>query len=231
MRKYFTMILAALFLVSCGSTKTFTTQDASTKYKIGDYYNQNGLEGIVVIVDNSGQHGTIMSLESCKKDWCSDKELKFETNAFYESDGQKNMEAIEKYVKENNVSWEKFPLFKWSKDLGEGWYIPSKDEALEIWYNINNNASYTYSKRNFKRFDRLQRKYGGDNLVDTRFYIGSKLPWIWKTSTEADGGNVYAVQFGLDFKSQLTVGIYSTIKAFPHMKNQGVHATRAIHKF
>lgn len=231
MKKNLLIILATLLLFSCGTSKVITNQDATTIYKVGDYYDQNGLKGIVVIVDESGKHGTIMSLDSSKEDWCSDKELKFETNAFYENDGQKNMESIETYIKNNNVSWDKFPLFKWAKDLGEGWYIPSKEESLEIWYNMNNNGSYTYSKKNFKKFDKLQRGYGGDNLVDTRFYIGSKQPWVWKTSTEADGGNVYAVQFGFDFKSQLTVGIYSTIKAFPILKHQGVHATRAIHKF
>lgn len=232
MKKYLLVLLGAFMLVSCGTTKSVPTQNASTKYKVGDMYNQNGLKGIVVAVDASGQHGTIMSLESSNAKWCSNKDLKFETSAFYEDDGQKNMEIISKYIENNNISWSEFPLFSWAKSLGKGWYIPAKEETLTIWRNING-GSNTYSKSTFKAFDHKQQSYGGAPLIDMRFYIGSKQPWFWFTSTEADGGNVYAVQFGQDFKSLLTVGFHSTFSAFPALKNNPtlVYRSRAVHKF
>ena len=67
-------------------------------YNVGDFYNKNGVKGIVIKVDVSGEHGLIMSLDRFNGKWCSDKKAKFETNAFFEDDGQKNMEAIEKYL-------------------------------------------------------------------------------------------------------------------------------------
>ena len=32
-------------------------------YNIGDFYNKNGIKGIVIKVDASGEHGLIMSLD------------------------------------------------------------------------------------------------------------------------------------------------------------------------
>lgn len=51
-----------LFLIVLGATKTVNAQ-----YKFGDYYEKDGLKGIVVRVDDSGIHGLIMSLEKCAK--------------------------------------------------------------------------------------------------------------------------------------------------------------------
>lgn len=43
-------------IVSCGQQKD--------SYEVGDYYNFNGDKGVVVEVNDTKQHGTIMSLES-----------------------------------------------------------------------------------------------------------------------------------------------------------------------
>ena len=78
MRKNLILFVSAIILASCGTTSQLPTQSASTTYAIGDFYNQNGLKGIVVKVDDSGKHGTIMSLESSKDAWISNNDLKFE---------------------------------------------------------------------------------------------------------------------------------------------------------
>lgn len=72
-------------------------------YNVGDFYNKNGVKGVVVKVDASGEHGLIMSLDKFSGKWSSDKKAKFETNAFYEDDGEKNMKAIAKYLSERGV--------------------------------------------------------------------------------------------------------------------------------
>ena len=233
MKKWFIVLISVALLASCSTTKVLPTQSANTTYRIGDVYNQNGVKGIVVDVDNTGKHGIIMSIGSSDARWIASNDLKFETTSFYEDDGAKNMEVIAKYIKDNNKSWADFPLFNWARSLGEGWYIPSKEEALKIWKNING-GTMTYNKSTFKKFDENQRRYGGDNLVDTRFYIGSKQPWYWYTSTEAEEGNVYSVQFKQDFKSQLIVGFSATIDAFPAVKKPAfgnLYKSRAIYKF
>lgn len=231
MKKFLTIILGALLVVSCGSTAKLVSQSADTTYKVGDFYYQNGLKGIVVLVDASGKHGTIMSLTGTNAKWCEDKSLFFETNAYYEDDGKKNMDIISTYVKENGLSMSVFPLFAWAKQLGDGWYIASKNEALAIWKSINGGSS-RYNRSQFRDFDKKQRGYGGDNLVDTRFYIGTKQPFGWFTSTEAEGGLANYVQFGKDFKNSISFN--PEIGITPIKKSYSIKLylnTRAIHKF
>lgn len=81
------------------------------QYKIGDIYNEGGLKGIVVRVDDKGLHGIIMSLDRFGGKWYLNKKAKFLTDAFYEDDGEKNMAVIERYITENGQIWEMFPFF------------------------------------------------------------------------------------------------------------------------
>lgn len=226
MKKLITSAIAAITVMALG-----LSAQAATKYKIGDIYDVDGLKGVVVAVDASGEHGTIMTIEHSSEKWCSDKDQKFDTNLFYEDDGQKNMKLLASYIEESGSSWADYPLFNWARSLGEGWYIPAKDEVLQVWKNING-GSETYSKKAFKAFGKILKKSKGDGLIDNRPYIGTKQPWWWLTSTEGDGGQVYVVQFGNDFKSQITVGFHSTFKAFLIKKtySQAVRS-RAFHKF
>ena len=239
---FFLMSLCAFFFVGCGSSKSIPMQSASTTYKIGDMYNQNGLKGVVVKIDSDGKHGTIMSLEGSKAKWTSDKKFDFETNAFSEDDGQKNMETISKYVESGNATWEDFPIMNWARSLGEGWYIPSKAEAMEIWKNINEGSDEykfqltRFSKNAFQKFDHAQREYGGEKLVDDRYQIGTNEPYLWYTSTENEAGMAYAIQFDNSKASDVLMrGIGSSKFGFnPVPKCPGVssaYRSRAIHKF
>lgn len=237
----FVALVAIFALASCGSTKSIPAQSASATYKVGDMYNQNGVKGVVVKVDASGQHGILMSLEGSKEKWTSDKKFNFETSAFFEDDGQKNMEAIAKYIEAGNAEWSDFPVLNWARSLGEGWYIPAKDEAAEIWKNMSGGTGeYKWSashfvKNDFQKFDHAQREYGGAKLVDDRFRIGTQEPYIWYTSTEAEGGMVYCYQLAKDVKSSLTQGFGSTkFAATPFQKRPPLMVmwnSRAIRKF
>ncbi len=247
-KNYLLVALGALALVGCTATKTIPTQSSSTTYKVGDGFNQNGVTGIVVKVDASGKHGLVMSLKSSKEKWTSDSKFDYETNAFYEDDGEKNMEAISKYVASGKASWTDFPLMNWARSLGQGWYIPAKKEALEIWSNMNGEAdSYKWnpwlffdlihSNNKFEEFDKMQRKYGGDKLVNTS-YFGDKHPYIWMTSTEGEGGTVYGVQFDLtSVKGAFTLGLPGTTTKFAagiYKKRPPMMTgfkSRAVHKF
>ena len=77
MKSYLYLILLALAI----ATK------ANAQYKVGDYYENGTVKGIVIRVDNSGNHGLIMSLDKCAKKWLDDKDEKFNTTAYYEDDG------------------------------------------------------------------------------------------------------------------------------------------------
>ncbi len=98
----------------------------SGPYKVGDYYNENGKEGVVFWVDETGQHGKIVSLtETSRTPWASDeKELKILIGADDKENGANNMAKVQQIY-----DWQsKYPAFKWCADLGEGWYLPAIEE-------------------------------------------------------------------------------------------------------
>lgn len=166
------------------------------QYKVGDIYDCNGLKGLVVDVDETGSHGLIISLNESNKDWLSDKAHTMNTNAFFEEDGMKNLEAIEKYVTENNLSWDVFPLFAWARSLGDGWYIPSRVELNTIWKNLNG-GSFDFNKKAnklWKTYDKAIKKAGGDSFFCANAStMGFKMLAGMISSTEAEGGKIYTI--------------------------------------
>lgn len=212
--------------------------NVNAQYKVGDIYNENGLKGMVVKVEDGGAHGLIMSLNFYTKKWLADDEARFETEAFYEDDGQKNMDVIEKYIQTNNMSWSDFPIFEWAKSLGEGWYIPAKDELLEIGKNLNG-GSLTYNFKTMKNWSKIIKKNGGDELVDTGF-SGSDRPRNMYSSTEAEGGMVYTLWLKQKTGSIILQSRINkpkgTLEVIPMNKKHsggkmGGAGSRAVHKF
>ena len=172
------------------------TISANAQYKIGDICTLGNTGCLVVDVDASGQHGLVLSLKECDKDWLADMSLEMETNAFFEDDGMKNMEAIAKYVSENNLSWDKFPLFAWARSLGEGWYIPSRGELNTIWKNLNG-GNLDFNKKGcklWKQHDKAVKNAGGDSFFCSNVSTaGFKMMAGMISSTEAEGGKVYTI--------------------------------------
>ncbi len=121
MKKFILFVCALLIGVSVSGQKT---------YKVGDYYNENGKEGVVFWVDESGEHGKIVSLKESKKSlkWASSKkEYERRIGTDNRTDGEKNMAIVRQIP-----GWKrKYPAFAWCEKLGEGWYLPAVEE-LEI---------------------------------------------------------------------------------------------------
>ena len=102
----------------------------SAPYKVGDYYNDGKKEGVVFEVSADGKHGKIVSMtQAGKLQWSSDATQQGRlVRADNQTNGAVNM-AIIKAIS----GWEsKYPAFKWCADLGEGWYLPAKQELLTI---------------------------------------------------------------------------------------------------
>ena len=112
-------------------------------YKVGDYYNENGKEGVVFWVDETGKHGKIVSMTESSSQWSSnDTEQRRLIGADSETDGAKNM-AVVKQIPD----WQsKYPAFKWCADLGEGWYLPAKEELISI-YKVHFSVNKTLEDR------------------------------------------------------------------------------------
>ena len=161
---------------STGISTAVNGQPAQGPYKVGDYYNENGKEGVVFWVDASGEHGKIISLtESSKIQWASvESEQKRLIGADDEENGANNMAKVRQIY-----DWQsKYPAFKWCADLGEGWYLPAIEELklFTLDETVRNAINQTLATK------------GGTKIPD----IGMPHYWYW-SSTESN------VKFGGEF--------------------------------
>ena len=196
-------------------------------YNVGDFYNKNGVKGVVVKVDASGEHGLIMSLDKFSGKWSSDKKAKFETNAFYEDDGEKNMKAIAKYLSESSKTWDLFPYYEWCKNKGEGWYAPALDELTAIVTTLNGNVG-TYIESNVKRIETTITSNGGESLFGSvNWPSGGKVPFAMLSSTEGNKGKIFLALF-------VQTSPFGAPKVMVAEFSKGWHrnlGSRAVHKF
>ncbi|MBO7219754.1 MAG: hypothetical protein J6V21_01040 [Alistipes sp.] len=144
-------------------------------YAIGDIYDKDGVRGIVVLLQDGGRHGVVMSLDEACLAWCKlhRKVMKDNTLATNNSDGMVNMQAIEKYIVKHNFLWSDFPAFEWCRNKGEGWYLPSINE---LWCagTMYMGGTRTASNRTLrKRFNDNLKGAGGVPVSDLMFYHSS----------------------------------------------------------
>lgn len=127
-------------IVLCTGVKpTFQTDyshlpPASRAYELFDYYNENGVEGIVVEVADGGRHGKIIALRENKCKFAEDNVIEpFSTGCTSLADGETNCRILSNKLAANStLSVDDFPAHKWASSLGAGWYIPSYGEMLRI---------------------------------------------------------------------------------------------------
>lgn len=237
-------ILFAIAAIICALTVN------AKGYKVGDYYEEGNVKGIVVRVDATGEHGLIMSLDKCAKKWINEGDEKFSTNAFFEDDGEKNMAVIEKYIKENGKSWEMFPYFEWCRSLGEGWYAPALDELKDILKAINGGEG-KYDAKYMKVITKTLKKHKGDGLINSGFGGSDAPQWMYSSTESGDAGMIYVMMFQESTSSSITRGLVGggVVGAFAKPKPKGdfkimsygktltggkfagLFGSRAVHKF
>lgn len=96
-------------------------------WAVGDYYEVGSVKGVVVWVDESKEHGKIISLDEKVDIWATGG---YNTGAKSEEDGKGNTDK----VKDINAELSAFPAFKWCVAHGEGWYFPA---IMEVYYFLN----------------------------------------------------------------------------------------------
>lgn len=141
------------------------------KWRVGDYYNENGKEGIVFFVDATGEHGKIVSMkESEDLQWTSEKQERQRLiGADDTKDGAANMEVVKKIP-----DWKsKYPAFAWCAALGEGWYLPAMEELKIL----------TLNRPLLRAVNRALEQHGGELLPE----IGERR-YYW-TSSESGKEN------------------------------------------
>ena len=156
MRKIMLSIIALVSSISMVQAQT---------YKIGDVYDKGGVKGVVFYVDDSGEHGLLVSPSGFKGNkWCTKGQANNTINCYDEKDGAVNMETIATYIKDNDASWDEFPLFQWARSLGEGWYIPASDELKLLAKAINGGEEY--SEKNINKFAKILKKEKGQGFIN-----------------------------------------------------------------
>lgn len=161
---------------------------ASKQYKLYDYFNENGVEGIVVAVSDDGYHGKVMSLK--QKSWGVEKNFPEEIkrvsfgNRCY-INGEYNTQSIASVCRQHGLMGKRTPQFlKYIIELGEGWYIPAYGELLAVVYDV---ISYE-SDDKYQALNRKLKQYGGDAFNRTYNYL---------TSTEFKYRNKPELYFGV----------------------------------
>lgn len=104
---------------------------AATGWAVRDYYEVGNVKGVVVWVDESKEHGKIISLDEKVDIWATGG---YNTGAKSEEDGKGNTDK----VKDINAELSAFPAFKWCVAHGEGWYFPA---IMEVYYFLNAKAT------------------------------------------------------------------------------------------
>lgn len=105
--------------------------EKKTGWAVGDYYEVGNVKGVVVWVDESKEHGKIISLDEKVVLWATGG---YNTGAKSEEDGKGNTDK----VKDINAELSAFPAFKWCVAHGEGWYFPA---IMEVYYFLNAKAT------------------------------------------------------------------------------------------
>lgn len=109
--------------------------DEVAAFKVGDYYKVGLAEGIVAYVDESGEHGLLVSIDETVAQWSTEHHmLTIMGGEFSMEDGAKNCA----YIREQE-NWEQtYPAVAWCHNknaLGlSSWYLPAVYE-LEYIYN------------------------------------------------------------------------------------------------
>ena len=153
------------------------TESVAVRPLIGQVYDDNGVRGLVISLDESGMHGVMISLEESSDPrflaWSTIRNPAPETGATDKLDGEKNMQAVERYIAENGLSWDNFPAFKWCRDLGEGWYLPALDELLTLGFRFNGDQRSKFDRRARQKFNGILKDNGGKAVDAMANYYSS----------------------------------------------------------
>ena len=156
----------ATITVSLSDNQSKTIQVAQSRYMIGDYYEENGVKGVVFVLE--GFHGKLLSVDESFLQWSVET---VDIGATDENDGMANINKIKQIP-----NWQTlYPAFAWCEakntDGVTGWYLPAQNELKIVFDNvtsINNGLS----------------SCGGTTLK-----ISSSYSYYYWSSTQSDSSN------------------------------------------
>lgn len=186
-------------------------QYVAKEYQIGEFYDQNGVKGVVCMLTEDRRHGLIISLDEIYLPWSEFRKPDLRVaGADDRIDGMGNMEKVAAYIAENNLSWDDFPAFKWCRDKGEGWYLPAIDELLTIGHNYNGGTRVQNNRQARNKFNDALKDAGGKRMDRLVYYF---------SSTEMDEKSAYTTHMSIEPPYVIEIPKYNKF------------LVRAVHKF
>lgn len=150
-REFLSLLLAMLmFVTSCsellpgsepGDEPTQEEPQVNPQaptYKAGDYYKSGLAEGIVAYVDESGEHGLLISMDEAYTQWSTEYiMLVVQGGEFSREDGARNTA----YIKSSREDWKNiYPAVAWCDAKNarglSSWYLPAPTELAKAAQNI-----------------------------------------------------------------------------------------------
>lgn len=163
-----------LYMLISGPEATLSTFSTQTEapYAVGDYYNENGKEGVVYEISDAGYHGKIVHLSSDWAKWCSDSQYSkaIVVGASSLNDGEKNTQKIL-----SRADNSQYHAMMWCSHLGLDWYIPAKNELVKLLANRN-------------AINPTIAEYGGNEITENDYWSSSEHSFVkgrsaWFVST------------------------------------------------
>lgn len=179
----------AIITATCGAaTATCSVTVGAAGYAVGDFYDVDGVQGVVFEVESNGVHGKILSLDqSGALLWAVSGYGSYNTGAKSETDGKANTEKLVE------IGISNFPAAEWCVNHGTGWYMPSIYEG-EAWFAIMDQLNPTISE------------HGGTIISDSDYF--------W-SSTEGLEDSTQALYFYASAFSDTGVSSYGDWKDYP----------------
>lgn len=134
--KHLRLILLSVLLLSL-TTLQAQQQRALTSppYRVGDYYNDGTLEGVVFAVEKGGTEGKIVGLTQSPvvKTWATTNAARKKLIGATDLENGYNNLPTAKYTTDR---WSQtYPAFAWCDNLGTGWYLPAVGELRQLLLN------------------------------------------------------------------------------------------------
>ena len=189
------VILSLLLSVCCA-----VAHAQFSNVSVGDIIDINGTKAIVYQVDETGCHGTAMSIKCLRgisDSWCNDSKLgKSLPPMLDEKDGMANTQAVIDFARQRNAL-ANFPVFEWCTKLGEGWYVPSVKELeafVNYWLGNEQTIDWDSEEEVEKQIDESKPYYKQVNL---KMVDAGGVPFLNGvfTSTVTTDGKVYVFWF------------------------------------
>lgn len=154
-----------------------STPVSSRTYQIGDWYSENGVEGIVIWTTPDGKHGRIVNkgrfgvsmLKNPPAFFLGPTNVPIGMNDT--TNGYANMLALKSFMRQNpQYTIDMFPVQQVIESLGNGWYLPSIKEleyfhrlrGMDVTYEGNNPEFKGKTVKWHKIFNSVSKKHGGD---------------------------------------------------------------------